>query len=645
MTTIMVVEDESLVAKDLASTLQRLGYDVTATAGTGNDALRKAETCRPDMVLMDINLRGDLDGIATAGLLRDRMSIPSVFLTAYADEGTVARARETEPLGYLLKPFNEREIRTTLEIAVYKHHAETRLRERERWLATTLRSIGDGVLTTDPEGRVTFLNPVAERLTGVSPAEGVGRLCDEVVRLTQDVGGGPVALAIHSALRDRTKVELARSALLVARSGTPCPVEHSAAPILTDDGKLLGAVLILRDIGERQRIAQHLARCDRMIAIGTMAEGVAHEINNPLTSVIANVGFAGREIEGVMGALRSLDGASSAAVRPLLVEATTALDEAAAGAERVRKIVADLQVFARPEERAPAPLNLWQPIETAIVLCTPHVRHRARIVRECGPAPAVRATPSRIEQLVVNLIMNAVQALPDGRPDEHQIVITTRTDAVGRAVLEVADDGVSLSDTEASRIFDPFFPARSTDLGGGLGLSICFTIVRDLGGDIAAERDAEKGNVFRAALPPSVPPPPLPTTDPPPVAAGLSKARILVVDDEPLLLSLMRRVLQSEHEVVIVDRARAALERISHGERFAAVLCDLMMPEMNGMELYEQVRTLAPEQADRFAFMCGGAVTDAANDFLDAHATRRIDKPMNVNQLRSFVANFVRNRG
>jgi CheY-like chemotaxis protein len=184
-TKILVVEDESVVALDIQGRLTRLGYAVTDLATYGEEAIQKAEELRPDLVLMDIRLKGEIDGVQAAECIRSRLGIPVVYLTAYTDEATLQRARITEPFGYLLKPFKERELHTTVEMALYKHKMERRLRESERWLATTLNSIGDAVIATDAQGHIQFMNPIAQALTGWRQEEALGKDLTEVFKIIE----------------------------------------------------------------------------------------------------------------------------------------------------------------------------------------------------------------------------------------------------------------------------------------------------------------------------------------------------------------------------------------------------------------------------------------------------------------------------
>lgn len=167
MAKILIVEDQSIVAMDIQNRLKGLNYIVTGTASSGAGAVKKAEETSPDLVLMDIMLKGDMDGVQAAEEIRYRFGIPVVYLTAYADSNTLQRARVTEPFGYLLKPFQERELHSTIEMALYRHKMEEEIKKREAWFYTTLRAIDEGIITTDKKGYITFINPKAEKITGL----------------------------------------------------------------------------------------------------------------------------------------------------------------------------------------------------------------------------------------------------------------------------------------------------------------------------------------------------------------------------------------------------------------------------------------------------------------------------------------------
>jgi two-component system, cell cycle sensor histidine kinase and response regulator CckA len=240
---ILVVEDEHIVAKDIATRLTRRGYTVVAIASTAAEAIEEAGRHRPDLVLMDIMLKGDVDGITAADRIRELYGLPIVYLTAYADDNTLQRAKVTDAFGYILKPFEERELSITIEMALYKHRIEARLRDSERWLATTLRSIGDAIIAADTAGAITFMNPVAEQLTGWTIQNATGKQLADVFKTAFDPGDG------HNA----------GATMLVSRNGLRIPIEESAAPIKDDRGETSGIVVVFRDVTE-QRGAEEALR-------------------------------------------------------------------------------------------------------------------------------------------------------------------------------------------------------------------------------------------------------------------------------------------------------------------------------------------------------------------------------------------------
>ena len=250
---ILVVEDERIVAEDIQRSLIALGYQVVGMASSGKDALRLVEEKSPELILMDIVIRGNLTGIDTSHQIRRQYNIPVVYLTAYADSRTLELAKETDPFGYLLKPFNDRELASTIEMALYKHGMDRRLRESEAWFSTTLESMADGVIATNEASSIIFFNKTAARLTGWSQADALGQELGEVIDLHDEASGERVIPVtqwegLESPLRSQH-----RNTLLVARNGQRIPIDESAAPIRNDRGDVLGTVLVIKDVTERRK--------------------------------------------------------------------------------------------------------------------------------------------------------------------------------------------------------------------------------------------------------------------------------------------------------------------------------------------------------------------------------------------------------
>jgi diguanylate cyclase (GGDEF)-like protein/PAS domain S-box-containing protein len=251
--TLLVVEDESVVAMDLDGQLHDMGYQVCGCVDNGHDAIDRARADKPDLILMDIVLKGDMDGIAAASVIGSELHIPVLFLTAYSDDQTVERAANTWPYGYLTKPFQNRELRAGIEVALRKAGLERALRNSERWLSSVLRGVGDAVIATGADGVIRLVNPAAERLLGCDAKTLQGRVPRDVIRLEDAGGAAPLALAAN---------ELAGAAVLVTRDGARVPVDVSAGPIADEQGQPLGAAMVLHDMRERVRAEQRLARSE-----------------------------------------------------------------------------------------------------------------------------------------------------------------------------------------------------------------------------------------------------------------------------------------------------------------------------------------------------------------------------------------------
>jgi len=262
---ILVVEDERIVAKDITSSLERLGYGVTGIASSGEEAVRMVGDKPPDLILMDVVLKGDIDGIDAAEHIRKQYDVPVIYLTAYADSTTLERAKGTVPYGYLLKPWQERELRTVIEIALHKHMLEQRLKESERRLAMTLASIGDAVVATNEHGAIELMNGVAETITGWREAEAVGQDAAEVIRIRRSADGAERRHPLRQVLEGGASVSLADDFRLVARDGREVDVGDSAAPIKDDKGNVKGAVLVFRDVTEHKRAEEAKAHLHRAL--------------------------------------------------------------------------------------------------------------------------------------------------------------------------------------------------------------------------------------------------------------------------------------------------------------------------------------------------------------------------------------------
>ncbi|HEY0841122.1 MAG TPA: ATP-binding protein, partial [Vulgatibacter sp.] len=363
---------------------------------------------------------------------------------------------------------------------------------------------------------------------------------------------------------------------------------------------------------EQARMEEQLLISDRMASMGTLAAGVAHEINNPLAALVANLEFVRQDLDALIEAAHG----EAAGILTRLRSIEEPLRDAKDATERVREIARDLKIFSRSDEGETGAVDLRRVIESTIRMARTEIRHRARLVLDIGGVPPVQGNEGRLGQVFLNLIVNAAHAIPEGRVGSNEIRIVARESEPGKVVTEVRDTGSGIPPEVLHRIFDPFYTSKPKGEGTGLGLSICRRIIAALGGDIAVESRVGEGTSFRITLPVAESGPRQVRSEEGSIEPG-RRGRILVVDDEPMLLAALRRILAADHDVVECASAREAIDRILSGESYDAVLCDLMMPELTGMDLYEMMAGVSPELADRVIFMTGGGFTGRARSFLE----------------------------
>jgi signal transduction histidine kinase len=387
----------------------------------------------------------------------------------------------------------------------------------------------------------------------------------------------------------------------------------------------------LREAGlraERKKMQDQLLISERMVSVGTLAAGVAHELNNPLAALITNLDLLVRDLSRLSGE-RSLTDPLS--------DVFAELRDARESAARMRRIVRDLKLFSRSNDDERGAVDVHRVLDSSLRMAHNEIRHRALVVREYGDVPLVEASEARLGQVFLNLLINAAQAIVEGDAEHNRIHVSTHQDAVGRVVIEVADTGAGIAPEHLTRIFEAFFTTKPADVGTGLGLSICHRIVRSLAGELEVDSQVGKGSTFRVVLPKATSNEEAAREVEPPSSFATRRGRVLVVDDEPMIATAIGRTLALEHDVVVASAATNALERIQKGEEFDVILCDLMMPQMTGMDLYDELVRTVPSQADRMVFLSGGAFTAAARTFLDDVPNQRLEKPFDTRQLLALV--------
>ena len=527
---ILIVEDENIVAFNIQTRLEALGYTVTAVISSGECALQKVAETRPDLVLMDIKLKGMVDGIQAAEQIRTHFQIPVVYLTAYTDEETLNRAKVTEPYGYILKPFEARDLGTTIEMALYKHQIEQQLREREQWLATTLKSIGDAVITTDSQGLVTFMNPVAEALTRWNSEEVLGNdLCHvfhAINERTREVIENPVKLVLQQGVT----VGLENHTLLITKDGNEIPIDDSAAPIKNDAGNILGAVLVFHDVTEQQEFQALLEKTNEELE-GRVAESIAQlrETNEQLRQEISRRQRLENDLRLALEKERELNELKSRIIATVSHEYRTPLTTILSSADLLEnyesrltpekkqkhfqriqssikyltKLVEDMLLVQQAETGTldfnPAPLDVEQVAREMVneFQLNPANQHPILFERQ-GTCTNVILDEKLLQLILRNLLSNAIKFSPDKKP----VRLELRCES-SQVVFHVSDGGIGIPSTEKAQLFNPFFRCSNIGVTPGVGLGL--VIVKDCvdlhGGEIFIESEVGKGTTFTVTLP------------------------------------------------------------------------------------------------------------------------------------------------
>ncbi len=421
---------------------------------------------------------------------------------------------------------------------------------------------------------------------------------------------------------------------------------------------------MIRDIRERKRLNARLMSLDRMVAAGTLASGVGHEINNPLTYVVTNLEFVRSQVRNVgtyarkleevlrreMGekeAMATLEQVGRSTNQARLEQIDEAIEDAQHGGQRIKEIVEQLRGLARSggEERSTA--NPEEMVESAVQMAINEIRYRAEIEVNVEGMPAIRAEESKLGQVVLNLLINAAHSIEPGAPGEHRIAVEggVYDEEKGLAFLRVSDSGEGIAEDHRSRIFDPFFSTRDSGLGTGLGLHICQTLVRRWDGFIEVESEVGEGSCFEVVLPICEPDEEGEADERSSwVDSGQGRSgRVLIIDDEVRFGEALKRNLGRYYPVKALGSGREALEELM-SEDYDLILCNLMMPEMTGVEFYHELEARDPEAIQKLVFISGGAYTARSREFLNETGHLCLNKPLQREELEALVRQFLGGR-
>lgn len=485
---ILVVEDESLVAKDIQNRLKKIGYTVPTIVASGEEAIKKATEFCPDLVLMDIQLKGKMDGIEAAQQICRSCDIPVIYLTANADDSTLERAKETNPFGYIIKPFKEKELKIIIEITLAKHRLERELKQSEQWLATVLKSIGDAVITSDRTGLVTFMNPVAEALTGWKQEDAFGRNTTEVFNITHAENSIKIENPLIQVLQEGVIVGIPENTVLITRNGAEIPIDDSVAPIKDDKGNIMGAVLVFRDITEfkkakeaRQKQIEQERLVVELEKINDLKDDFLSTVSHELRTPIANMRMS-------IQMLKISGGLAERSQRYLEILQA----ECARESELIDNLL-DLQRL----ETASYPIiledavNLQDYLPSIIESFQARTQQREQTIQLNLPPilPPLVIDRASLERILVELLSNACKYTSNA----GVIVLDVRLKKLVKesSTIFTISNQAEIPATELPRIFEKFYRIPKSDRwkqgGTGLGLALVQKLVERLQGTISVD--------------------------------------------------------------------------------------------------------------------------------------------------------------
>ncbi len=498
--------------------------------------------------------------------------------------------------------------------------------EAARTLELALNAYPFGNMLVDEDGEIVLANRAMEAMAGEEPAARAGKRCHDVLKLEEGaLPGCPLEQTVRSGEAMTLDFAIPEKETWVR-----------ATTYLTDFVRQGGKRILLHqlvDITERRQLQQQVARANRMASVGTLAAGVAHEINNPLTYAMLN-------LEELLSAHQRRGEPTSE---------SELLSQALNGCKRVRDIVDALKTFSRAEDDRRARVDVNEVLEAALQLAQNQLRHRATMEKDLGQLRPAYGNAGRLSQVFLNLLINAVQALDESKTPSNRITIGTRLEG-DEVVCTIRDNGRGIHPDQLPHIFDPFYTSKPVGLGAGLGLSICHEFITAMGGTIQATSAQGEGACFTIRLPAvdhaaAEDEPVLPVAVPRDQVAGPACARVLVVDDEEMITKSIRRILKrKKHKVTVALGGREAVEALERGAAFDLVLTDLAMPDMTGMDLFRWLQQNQPDLCPHVVFMTGGAFTPSATRFLKENDNRCLAKPVESRELLA-LAREAANRG
>lgn len=619
--TLLIVEDEAITAIDIKARLEELGYNIAGAVFSADEAISYAAEMHPNLILMDIVLKGDRTGIEAARYITDQFNIPIIYLTAYNDEQTFNQAKLSLPYGYLTKPFEIRDLQIAIELALYRHQMEFKLASIEQHYKLLMENATCGILVHTPTGIILDVNKEAQGIFN---------------HKRKDIINQDFRNFIIDTEREYLDIQLEK--LLIEKKipsnvyhikqdqGKIRTIEYSA--VYVNNPKQDNFLAILNDVTEKNILQEQIILSDKLSSIGTLAANIVHEINNPLMWILSN-------LETLKTHYLQTD---------IAEERVALLNETIEGTQRIKSITSELKKFIRQDNFELKLIDLNAIITSVIQMAGAEFKARAQVqIHLDKNLPPLLSNENKLQQVFINLLLNASHAFSEDEPERNWICISTKL-VNNQFIIEFTDNGSGIAPKVLDKIFEPFFTTKN--LGTGLGLSISKDLIHALGGEIKVESELGKGTTFLVYLPLLLKPQPTNSTQK--SQNGTSKSelkktlRILIVDDEPIMLKSLSRILDKMYDVTVALGGRKAIDILNNKNGdFAIILSDLNMDGVNGADLYRYISQKYPGLEEKVIFISGGVYGTSIREFMSSIDNIYLEKPFDQVKLLSAIEQII----
>lgn len=622
-TKILVVEDDAITAMDIKSRLEKLHYIVVATASSGEEALACVEKLQPNLIVMDIVLKGDRDGIESAEAISESYGIPIIFLTAYRDdESKFNRAKLMIPYGYITKPFETRDLHVAIQLALVRKEMEDKLALKEKRYQLLMNNASCGLFIFDGAGIISDINKQGATIFGRDKRHIINNDFREYL---------PASEREYATLQiEKLSIEKhigPSSGHILQPSGAIRDVEFSSVCVETQSDTLY--LSVIDDITEKHQILERSLLAHKMSTIGTLTLGIIHEINNPLIWLLSNLQFIKEKIKTFP--------AQDIKSHQLMASFSQYTDESIEGAQKIAQIIHDLKGFSHVEDKKIIPVDIVEALNSAIHIVEHEIKQTMKLKKEfCVDMPLLLLSTNRLQQVFMNLIVNAAQSFTNPDSPKNLLIIKTIIEK-NNLRIDFTDNGSGIKPENMERLFLPFFTTKPKGIGVGLGLSISYTIIIAMGGEISVHSIINKGTTFSVTLPLSMKA--SIDSDIKRIAKPKTQLKILIVDDLPNILNSLRRLLEDEQIVTVALGGRAALKILEdRGMSFDLIITDINMPDISGIDLYRYINKKHPKLGSQIIFLTGSILSEKINDFLGSINNPHLEKPFTPQALTTAIA-------